>query len=91
MNSLAPQWLDAYHRASIFIAVEVMMELLDQLEQKITLALETIELLNMENEELKQEVAQLKSEKEQALDQQQVVEQRINRLLKQFSEELTAA
>ncbi len=91
MNSLAPQWLDAYHRASFFIAVEVMMELLDQLEQKITLALETIELLNMENEELKQEVAQLKSEKEQALDQQQVVEQRINRLLKQFNEELTAA
>lgn len=67
------------------------MELLDQLEQKITLALETIELLTMENEELKQEVAQLKSEKEQAQDQQQVVEQRINRLLKQFNEELNVA
>ncbi|NVK36377.1 MAG: cell division protein ZapB [Gammaproteobacteria bacterium] len=91
MNSLAPQRPDAYYPRLIFIAVEVMMELLDQLEQKITLALETIELLTMENEELKQEVAQLKSEKEQAQDQQQVVEQRINRLLKQFNEELNVA
>ncbi|MAA71379.1 MAG: cell division protein ZapB [Bermanella sp.] len=63
------------------------MDLLDQLEQKITLALETIELLNMENEELKQEVTSLQQEKALASDQKKAFEEKITGLLKQFEEE----
>lgn len=60
------------------------MELLDQLEKKIILALETIELLNMENEELKQEVAVLQQEKSVANEQRKAFEEKITGLLKQF-------
>ena len=60
------------------------MELLDQLEKKIILALETIELLNMENEELKQEVAALQQEKSVASEQKKAFEEKITGLLKQF-------
>ena len=67
------------------------MELLDQLEKKIILALETIELLNMENEELKQEVATLQQEKAVAGEQKKVFEEKITGLLKQFESESNAA
>ena len=63
------------------------MDLLDQLEKKITLALETIELLNMENEELKQEVTALQQEKTQASEQKKAFEEKITGLLKQFEDE----
>ncbi|MGR6871071.1 cell division protein ZapB [Pseudomonas sp. HK3] len=67
------------------------MELLDQLEKKIILALETIELLNMENEELKQEVSVLKQEKSVASEQRKVFEEKITGLLTQFESESNAA
>lgn len=67
------------------------MELLDQLEKKIILALETIELLNMENEELKQEVATLQQEKAVAGEQKKAFEEKITGLLKQFESESNAA
>ncbi|MFY0640444.1 MAG: cell division protein ZapB [Bermanella sp.] len=67
------------------------MELLDQLEKKIILALETIELLNMENEELKQEVAALQQEKSIASEQKKAFEEKITGLLKQFESESNAA
>lgn len=67
------------------------MELLDQLEKKIILALETIELLNMENEELKQEVATLQQEKTVAGEQKKAFEEKITGLLKQFESESNAA
>jgi FtsZ-binding cell division protein ZapB len=63
------------------------MELLDQLEKKIILALETIELLNMENEELKQEVESLQQEKLLASGQKKAFEEKITDLLKQFEYE----
>ncbi len=63
------------------------MELLDKLEQKITLALETIELLNMENDELKEEVAKLKEEKASLNDQKVNWETKVNKLLGQFESE----
>tara|TARA_B100001063_G_scaffold247151_1_gene290630 strand:- start:4115 stop:4387 length:273 start_codon:yes stop_codon:yes gene_type:complete len=78
---------EPYYRACFSPAVEVCMDLLDQLEQKITLALETIELLNMENEELKQEVTSLQQEKALASDQKKAFEEKITGLLKQFEEE----
>ena len=67
------------------------MELLDQLEKKIILALETIELLNMENEELKQEVTALQQEKTIAGEQKKAFEEKITGLLKQFESESNAA
>ncbi|WP_283788148.1 cell division protein ZapB [Bermanella sp. WJH001] len=67
------------------------MELLDQLEKKIILALETIELLNMENEELKQEVAALQQEKTISGEQKKAFEEKITGLLKQFESESNAA
>ncbi|MFT5593048.1 MAG: cell division protein ZapB [Oceanicoccus sp.] len=67
------------------------MELLDQLEKKIILALETIELLNMENEELKQENATLQQEKSVASEQRKAFEEKITGLLKQFEIEAAAA
>lgn len=63
------------------------MELLDQLEKKITLALETIELLSMENEELKQELETLKQEKLSAVEQQKEIENKINLMLGHFDNE----
>ena len=78
--------------APLFPSVlEVVMELLDQLEKKIILALETIELLNMENEELKQEVAALQQEKSVAGEQKKAFEEKISGLLKQFESESNAA
>lgn len=63
------------------------MDLLDQLEKKITLAIETIELLNMENEELKQELASLKQDKLNTDQQKQLIEEKITKLLTQFQHE----
>ncbi|GAA6135641.1 hypothetical protein NBRC116188_24310 [Oceaniserpentilla sp. 4NH20-0058] len=67
------------------------MELLDQLEAKITLALETIELLNMENEELKQELDALKLEKTQTAQQHMAIEEKITKLISQFNHEAVDA
>lgn len=53
-------------------------ELFDQLEQKITQAIETIELLQMEVDELRQDNQRLKSEREQW-------EGRLGKLVAQFS------
>ena len=65
------------------------MDLLDKLESKINLALETIELLNMENDELKEEVDQLKSKVESLDTQKQDWENKVNRMLGQFETEVT--
>jgi cell division protein ZapB len=86
-NLLASLFFRPYYRAWFSPVVEVCMDLLDQLEQKITLALETIELLNMENEELKQEVSALQQEKVMASEQKKVFEEKITGLLKQFEDE----
>ncbi len=60
------------------------MDLLDKLEAKITLALETIELLNMENDELKQEVEGLKVKNSSLTDQKVNWESKVNGMLSQF-------
>lgn len=52
-------------------------ELFDQLEQKVTQAIETIELLQMEVDELRQDNQRLKSEREQW-------EGRLGKLVAQF-------
>ena len=65
------------------------MDLLDKLESKITLALETVELLNMENDELKEEIAQLKAKVESLDSQKQDWENKVNRMLGQFENEVT--
>lgn len=59
-------------------------ELFDQLEQKITQAIETIELLQMEVDELRQDNQRLKSEREQW-------EGRLGKLVAQFSNLNTAS
>ena len=64
------------------------MELLDKLEEKIVLALETIELLNMENEELKEEVASLKNQNSDLSEQKTNWESKVNRMLSQFGSEV---
>ena len=64
------------------------MELLDKLEQKIILALETIELLNMENDELKEEVAKLKGHNSDLSDQKSNWETKVNTMLSQFGSEV---
>lgn len=61
------------------------IELLNQLEQKITTSLEALELISLELEELKQENSQLKQAKEELTAQQQVWEERLNKLLEKFS------
>jgi cell division protein ZapB len=63
------------------------MELLDQLEEKIILALETIELLRMENEELKDEVSELKNQNVELDSQQSAWEVKVASILGQFEEE----
>jgi len=63
---------------------EIFMDLLDKLEAKITLALETIELLNMENDELKQEVEGLKVKNSSLTDQKVNWESKVNGMLSQF-------
>ncbi len=60
------------------------MDLLDKLEAKIILALETIELLNMENDELKQEIAGLKLQNTSLSDQKTSWESKVNGMLSQF-------
>lgn len=65
------------------------MDLLDKLESKITLALETVELLNMENDELKLEIEQLKEKVENLDSQKQDWENKVNRMLGQFENEVT--
>lgn len=65
------------------------MDLLDKLESKITLALETVELLNMENDDLKLEVEQLKSKVESLDAQKQDWENKVNNMLGQFETEVT--
>ena len=64
------------------------MELLDKLEEKIVLALETIELLNMENEELKEEVAKLKTQNVDLSEQKTNWESKVNSMLNQFGNEV---
>ncbi len=64
------------------------MELLDKLEEKILLALETIELLNMENEELKEEVSKLKSQNADLGEQKTNWESKVNSMLSQFGNEV---
>ncbi len=63
---------------------EIFMDLLDKLEAKITLALETIELLNMENDELKQEVEGLTVKNASLTDQKVNWESKVNGMLSQF-------
>ena len=63
---------------------EIFMDLLDKLEAKITLALETIELLNMENDELKQEVEGLTAKNASLTDQKVNWESKVNGMLSQF-------
>ncbi|MEY8204213.1 MAG: cell division protein ZapB [Bermanella sp.] len=60
------------------------MELLDKLEAKITLALETVELLNMENDELKQEIAGLNLQNASLNEQKNSWENKLNGMLSQF-------
>ena len=55
------------------------IELFDQLEQKVSTAVDTIEMLRMEVEELRQENEQLKSERTQW-------ESRLNGILARFQE-----
>ena len=69
--------------------IEVNMDLLDKLESKITLALETVELLNMENDDLKLEIEQLKEKVESLDSQKQDWENKVNRMLGQFENEVT--
>ena len=64
------------------------MELLNKLEQKIIMALETIELLNMENEELKEEVAKLKNQNVDLSEQKSNWETKVNTMLSQFGSEV---
>jgi len=60
------------------------MDLLDKLEAKIILALETIELLNMENDELKQEIAGLNLQNASLSEQKASWESKVNGMLSQF-------
>jgi FtsZ-binding cell division protein ZapB len=64
------------------------MDLLDKLEAKIILALETIELLNMENDELKQEVTGLELKNASLSDQKVNWESKVNGMLSQFETEV---
>ncbi len=68
--------------------IEIFMDLLDKLEEKIILALETIELLNMENEELKEEVAKLKTQNTDLGEQKTTWESKVNSMLSQFGSEV---
>ena len=69
----------------------IAMDLLNKLEEKIILALETIELLNMENDELKLEVEKLQAEKAQLSQQQLQIESKVTTLLTQFEPQSLAA
>ena len=60
------------------------MDLLNKLEEKVILALETIELLNMENDELKEEIAELKKDNVDLSDQKNSWETKVTSLLSQF-------
>lgn len=66
------------------------MDLLEQLEEKIILALESMELLRMENEELKDEVAELKKQNVELDGQQAAWEVKVASMLGQFEEEAEA-
>ena len=65
------------------------MELLDKLESKITLALETVELLNMENDELKEEVTALKQQLQTLAEEKANWENKVNKMLSHFETEVT--
>lgn len=60
------------------------MDLLEQLEEKIILTLDTIELLKMENEELRQEVESLKKQSMGLHSKQSEWEAKVNSMLGQF-------
>lgn len=60
------------------------LELLSQLEQKISTSLESLELLNLEIEELTQANEQLKQENEQLNERQKEWEERLTNLLGRF-------
>lgn len=55
------------------------LELLNQLEQKITATVEALELMKLENEELRSENATLKQERDEWVE-------RLNRMLGQLKE-----
>ncbi len=60
------------------------MDIFDQLEEKITLALETVELLNMETSELKEEVKKLQLENTQLAVEKSENQARLSSLLERF-------
>lgn len=60
------------------------LELLNQLEQKITATVEALELMKLENEELRSENATLKQERDEWVE-------RLNRMLGQLKEGDTSA
>lgn len=62
------------------------MNLLDQLEENISLTLENYELLQLEAEELREEVKRLTAEKTTLLDNQAQWESKVKSLLSVFSE-----
>lgn len=64
------------------------MDLLNKLEEKINLTLETVELLNMENEELKEEIAKLKDRNHELAEQKSKWESKVNGMLNQFGTEV---
>lgn len=82
--------LSGFNRSVVFLGREKFMDLLTKLDEKIVLALETIELLNMENEELKEEVTALKAQNNELSEQKSSWETRVNDMLDQFGSEVAA-
>lgn len=64
------------------------MDLLDQLEEKIILTLDTVELLKMENDELKQELESLKKQTVGLHSQQSEWETKVSSMLGQFESDV---
>lgn len=64
------------------------MDLLEKLEEKIILTLETVELLKMENEDLKLEIAELKKKNVGMDSKQSEWETKVASLLGQFEEDV---
>ncbi|CAA0082000.1 Cell division protein ZapB [BD1-7 clade bacterium] len=67
------------------------MDIFDQLEEKIIQAIETIELLNMETAELKQEISTLKQENTQLAYEKSQNDARLTSLLEHFEQLQEAA
>ncbi|CAA0078510.1 Cell division protein ZapB [BD1-7 clade bacterium] len=67
------------------------MDIFDQLEEKIIQAIETIELLNMETAELKQEISTLKQENTQLSYEKSQNDARLKSLLEHFEQLQEAA